>query len=85
MLVKQMFVTSTDTGVTVQSTLNEEETAAHAALLSQLTDKAAMLVETLDTNDELTFLRIRSKKREIMVSPDKEYLLIVIQNPNASE
>jgi len=44
-----------------------------------------MLVETLDTEDQLSFLRIRSNKREIMVSPDKEFLLIVIQNPNATE
>ncbi|KAH8045382.1 dynein intermediate chain binding protein [Aureococcus anophagefferens] len=29
--------------------------------------------------DELTFFRIRSKKHEIMIAPDAEYLLIVIQ------
>jgi len=72
-------------GVTIQSTLDEEQTASHSALISQLTDKANMLVETLDTEDQLSFLRIRSNKREIMVSPDKEFLLIVIQNPNATE
>ena len=33
--------------------------------------------------NDLTFLRIRSKKHEIMVAPDKEYVLIVIQNPHA--
>ena len=33
--------------------------------------------------NDLTFLRIRSKKHEIMVAPDKDYILIVIQNPNA--
>lgn len=35
--------------------------------------------------NDLTFLRIRSKKHEIMVAPDKDYLLIVIQNPNAAD
>ena len=35
--------------------------------------------------NDLTFLRVRSKKHEIMVAPDKDYLLIVIQNPNADE
>ena len=39
---------------------------------------------TLLQND-LTFLRVRSKKHEIMIAPDKEYLLIVIQNPAAEE
>ena len=32
--------------------------------------------------NDLTFLRVRSKKHEIMVAPDKDYLLIIIQNPN---
>ena len=32
--------------------------------------------------NDLTFLRLRSKKHEIMVAPDKDYLLIIIQDPN---
>jgi dynein light chain roadblock-type len=40
-------------------------------------------VRDLDPTNELMFLRIRSKKHEIMVAPDKAYLLIVVQNPNA--
>ncbi len=35
--------------------------------------------------NDLTFLRVRSNKHEIMVAPDKDYLLIVIQNPSADE
>ncbi len=27
------------------------------------------------------FLRLRSKKHEIMIAPDKDYILIVLQNP----
>uniref|UniRef100_A0A7S2I9Y4 Roadblock/LAMTOR2 domain-containing protein n=1 Tax=Helicotheca tamesis TaxID=374047 RepID=A0A7S2I9Y4_9STRA len=72
-------------GATIQSTLNEEQTLVHAALLSQLAAKATSLVETIDMGDELSFLRIRSRNREIMVAPDKEFLLVVIQNPNATE
>jgi dynein light chain roadblock-type len=33
--------------------------------------------------NDLTFLRIRSVKHEIMVAPDKDFLLIVLQNPSA--
>ena len=32
--------------------------------------------------DDLTFFRVRSKKQEILVAPDKEYFLIVVQQPN---
>mmetsp|Transcript_32842 Transcript_32842/g.38012 ORF Transcript_32842/g.38012 Transcript_32842/m.38012 type:complete len:119 (+) Transcript_32842:144-500(+) len=72
-------------GATIQSSLNDEQTATHAALLSQLALKAASVVETLDMSDELTFLRLRSRNREVMIAPDKDYLLVVIQNPNATE
>jgi hypothetical protein len=34
--------------------------------------------------NDLTFLRIRSKKHEIMVAPDKDFLLVVIQDPTIS-
>jgi hypothetical protein len=42
----------------------------HAMALSEITAKASQIVELLQNNqdsDELTFLRIRSKQREIMV------------------
>merc|ERR1712070_557408 len=65
--------TTWDTAVTVQ----------YAALLTQLTSKARSCIRDLDSQNDLTFLRVRSKKHEIMIAPDKEYVLIVIQNPNA--
>ena len=110
-------------GATIQSTLDEEQTKTHAAALSELTAKASFIVGMLNQDGELTFLRICSKQREIMVrincslpeclplsnpsgdwifldrnhllysyavchskiSPDKEFLLVVLQNPNPSE
>lgn len=35
--------------------------------------------------NDLTFMRIRSVKHEIMVAPDKDFLMIVIQNPSPAE
>jgi dynein light chain roadblock-type len=43
--------------------------------------KARSCVRDIDPQNDLTFLRIRSKKNEIMVCPDKDYMLIVIQEP----
>ena len=37
-------------------------------------------VRDLDPTNDLTFLRVRSKKHEIIVAPERDYLLIVIQN-----
>lgn len=33
--------------------------------------------------NDISFLRLRSKKHEIMIAPDKDYTLIVVQNPYA--
>jgi len=70
-------------GIPIRSTLSSEETESYSALISQLSMKAAGVVRTLDESDELAFLRIRSKKQEIMIAPDKDYILVVIQNPNS--
>uniref|UniRef100_A0A2K6GY82 Dynein light chain roadblock-type 2 n=1 Tax=Propithecus coquereli TaxID=379532 RepID=A0A2K6GY82_PROCO len=68
-------------GIPIRTTLDNSTTVQYAGLLHQLTTKARSTVRDIDPQNDLTFLRIRSKKHEIMVAPDKEYLLIVIQNP----
>lgn len=55
-------------GAIIQSTLDEEQTTTHANALSNLTAQASHIVGMLNQDDELTFLRIRSKQREIAVS-----------------
>ncbi|XP_065168982.1 dynein light chain roadblock-type 2 [Atheta coriaria] len=68
-------------GIPIKSTLDNSSTVQYAGLISALADKARSVVRDLDPTNDLTFLRIRSKKHEIMVAPDKEFILIVIQNP----
>lgn len=68
-------------GIPVKSTLDNSTTVQYAGLISQLADKARSVVRDLDPTNDLTFLRVRSKKHEIMVAPDKDFILIVIQNP----
>ncbi|KAK8895016.1 hypothetical protein M9Y10_023458 [Tritrichomonas musculus] len=52
----------------------------YADKLPPLIERARCLVRDLDPTNDLTFLRIRTDKIEIMVAPDDEYLLIVIQS-----
>ena len=61
----------------------------YAALVSHFTSKARSAVKIVSKNDpdnELQFIRIRSKKHEIMIAPDfdkaHDYKLIVVQNPS---
>lgn len=53
----------------------------YAGLLSTLCQKSRSAVRELDPSNDVTFLRLRSHKHEILVAPDKEYVLVVIQAP----
>ena len=50
-------------------------------LVSSLAKRAKSIVRDLDPTNELTYLRIKSRKHEVLVAPDDEYILIVVQNP----
>ncbi|BES99738.1 Robl_LC7 [Nesidiocoris tenuis] len=68
-------------GVPIKSTLDNTTTVQYAALMTQLCDKSRSAIRDLDPTNDLTFLRLRSKKHEIMIAPDKDFILIVIQAP----
>ena len=48
--------------------------------VTELAKKARSVVRDIDPMNDLTFFRVRSKKQEIMVAPDKNLYLIVIQD-----
>ncbi|XP_061723186.1 dynein light chain roadblock-type 2-like [Cydia pomonella] len=68
-------------GIPIKTTLDGHVSVQYAGLMGSLVDKAKSVVRDLDPTNELTFLRIRSKRSEIMVAPDKDFILIVVQNP----
>ncbi|CAM4735056.1 unnamed protein product [Leuciscus chuanchicus] len=68
-------------GIPIRTTLDNSTTVQYVGLLHQLTMKTRSTIRDIDPQNDLTFLRIRSKKHEIMVAPDKEFLMIVIQSP----
>ncbi len=47
--------------------------------------KARSALRDLDPVNEVSFLRLRSKKNEILLAPDKDFTLIVIQSPSEAE
>lgn len=52
--------------------MDNSTTTQYAGLIHQLTNKARTCVRDIDPQNDLTFLRIRSKKHEIMVAPGKD-------------
>lgn len=73
-------------GIAIRSTFENETTVHYAALVSHFTVKARSAIRKLDGENELQFLRIRSKKHEIMIAPEfdktHEYYLLVVQDPS---
>ena len=52
----------------------------YAIRLSELAITARGLVRDLDPKHDLTFLRVTCKAYDMMVAPDRDFYLIVVQN-----
>ena len=67
----------------VRSTMGQTpEATAYAIRLSELAITARSLVRDLDPKNDLTFLRVMCKQYDMMIAPDRDYFLIVVQCRN---
>mmetsp|Transcript_14406 Transcript_14406/g.39034 ORF Transcript_14406/g.39034 Transcript_14406/m.39034 type:complete len:108 (+) Transcript_14406:103-426(+) len=78
-------IVSTADNKPLRSTLDDHLTKQYAELIPSLADLARNLVRDLDPQNDLEFLRIRSFKHEIMIAAKEDFVLIVIQDPQASK
>tara|TARA_B110000305_G_C18849648_1_gene363901 strand:+ start:274 stop:477 length:204 start_codon:yes stop_codon:yes gene_type:complete len=62
--------------------MSQADTIEYGSLINQFTTKAQLTLKGLHPDEEINFIRIRSKKHEIMIAPEKEFTLIVLQNPS---
>ncbi|KAK7114105.1 dynein light chain roadblock-type 2-like [Littorina saxatilis] len=69
-------------GIPLKTTMDHYNTVHITGLIHNLVHKARNTVRELDSQNELTFLRLRSKKHEIMCAPENEYMMVVIQSPS---
>nr|XP_020467398.1 dynein light chain roadblock-type 2 isoform X2 [Monopterus albus] len=70
----------THKGIPIRSSLDNSTSVQYAGLLRHLTTMARSTVRDIDPQNDLICLRMRSKKHEIMVAPENNFLLIIIQN-----
>lgn len=80
----QGFIIVNNEGIPIRHSFHDSSRllAVHySALMQQLAQKARRAVQSIDPTQELQFLRVRSRKHEILVAPQDQYLLIVIQAP----
>ncbi|XP_042346215.1 dynein light chain roadblock-type 2-like [Plectropomus leopardus] len=66
-------------GIPIRTTLDNATAVQYGGLLRNLTMMARSAVRDIDPQNDLTFVRVRSKKHEIMVGLESNFLLIVIQ------
>lgn len=59
---------------------NSMDTTKHAELMHTFILKALSAMHEMNPQNDLTFLQIHSNRNEIMVAPDKDYFLTMIQN-----
>ena len=51
----------------------------YSGLLARFTQKAMKIVKEMDPSNELNFLRVSSKTNEILIAPDDNFTLVVMQ------
>ena len=56
----------------------------YADLITNLASTAESVVRALDPGNRLEYFRVRSRKHEIMVAPDRNFTMFIIQNPSDS-
>lgn len=68
-------------GIPVRTSLDTSVTAQYSGALSHFTERAAFTVKAMDPTNDLHYLRISTKKQEILVAPSDDFKLFVIQKP----
>ena len=56
-----------------------------ARAVPQLGRESKSLIRQLDSKNDLTFLRVRTTSHEILIAPDKDFYLCVLQNMSATK
>lgn len=67
------------TGAAIQSSLDQQSTLSYSANMTVLAAMARSAVRDLDTTNDMKFLRMGTRKNEVMIGVEDEFTLIAIQ------
>ena len=80
----EVIITCDSEGVPIKSNLDDEnKTYLISTAVSTAVKKFNSAVKDI-TEEELKFIRIRTKTNEIMISYETDFIFIVIQNPSSN-
>ncbi|KJE89947.1 hypothetical protein CAOG_001345 [Capsaspora owczarzaki ATCC 30864] len=89
-------IITTFEGAPIMSTFDDERTALYASKVAPLVQTSRAALQDLDAQasqrdrccccdlNDLTFLRLWSKKHEIIIAPDRDFLLVTVQDPSSN-
>ncbi|EFJ29585.1 hypothetical protein SELMODRAFT_410212 [Selaginella moellendorffii] len=66
-------------GIPITSTMDDQTTARYSSYMVPLATKAKDLIHDIESKDQVRLLRVRTKVHEIVVVPDGEFYVIVVQ------
>lgn len=67
-------------GIPIKTSLSDNGVAVqYAALVTRLTEKLRAVIKEMDASNEFRWIRIRTVKEEITVAPEKEFVVVVVQ------
>lgn len=64
--------------IPIKSTLDETDTNVWAALVGKVVTKARAVGNSIQDDNDLTIIRIRTTKTEVMIAPGKDYVMVAI-------
>lgn len=71
-------------GKVVRSTMDTSASSTYAEFAYKLIKTTKELLQETDSGNDIKFFRLTTKKHEIMVSPDNQYVLVVIHHGSDS-
>ena len=67
-------------GAAIKSSLDQQNTTTYSELAYNLLKQSRELIQVVDTTNDTKFMRLTTKRNEIMICPDVQYTLVVIQH-----
>ncbi|XP_017155086.1 dynein light chain roadblock-type 1 [Drosophila miranda] len=67
--------------IPIKTTMEYTLTVHYAALANNLLAKGSKMVQNLDSSNELTALRLRTLNHELMIVPEENFFIVVVQKP----
>jgi len=67
-------------GAPIKTSLDQQNTTTYSELAYNLLKQTRDLIHVADTTNDTKFMRLTTKRNEILICPDVQYTLVVIQH-----